>query len=59
MSSVYFFVTFLTMLSVDDKMIRNNKLERMRNEVVVAQFEVLTQLLFGETEENHRRLQSG
>jgi hypothetical protein len=36
----------------------NNKLERTWKEAVIAQFKVLTQHLPGETEENHKTLDS-
>jgi hypothetical protein len=40
-------------------MIVNNELERMRKEVVMAEFKVLSRHLPGGTEENHEKLQSG
>jgi hypothetical protein len=40
-------------------MTANNKLERTWKEVVMSQFEVLSQPLFGGAEKNHQRLQSG
>jgi hypothetical protein len=55
-------MVYLTTLSVAQtlwrRMIKNNELQRMQKEVIVAYFKVLSRHLPGGTEENRRKHQS-